>query len=39
MFEPLGAFLKLAFFEAAPVLVVVLYLRASINLERENEVA
>jgi hypothetical protein len=37
MFEPLGAFFKLAFFEAAPVSVGSVFLRASIILEREND--
>jgi hypothetical protein len=39
MFEPLGAFFKLALFEAAPVSVGSAFRRASIILERENDVA
>lgn len=36
MFGPLGAFFKLAFFEAAPVSVRSVFVRASIILERES---
>ena len=39
MFEPLGAFFKLAFFEAAPVFFGSRARRASIILERENDEA
>jgi hypothetical protein len=39
MFEPLGAFFKLAFLEAAPDSGCCRLLRASIILERENDVA
>jgi len=39
MFEPLGAFFKLAFLEAAPVFFGSPFPRASIILERENDVA
>jgi hypothetical protein len=39
MFEPLGAIAKLAFLEAAPVSVGSPFRRASIILERENDVA
>ena len=39
IFEPLGAFFKLAFFEAAPVSFGSRFLRASIFLESENDVA
>ena len=38
MFEPLGAFFKLVIFGAAPVSVVLSFLRAAIILERENDV-
>jgi len=39
MFEPLGAFFKLAFLKAAPVSFGSLSLCASFILERENDVA
>lgn len=37
MFVPLGAFFKLGFFEAAPVSVRSVFVRASVILERESD--